>query len=231
MDALSVCLIVIGIVVIALSCFISDKVAEERMKQKAEEIITSAESRELIRRQASETVEKVIGTLPDEIAAGAERELSRLANEKIMAVHDYSETVIGEINKSHNEVMFLYSMLSDKDKEIKKTVSELDSSLKKNANVVNNAAMAADTLAGYDVPLTDKTYEAVQKTFSIPETSSGEAKQAAEKDNGSSVNSNSREMILKLAGEGYSDVEIAKMLKMGTGEVKLILGLFKGADK
>jgi len=219
MEALPICLIVIGIVVIVISCFISDKVAEERMKQKAEALITSTESQELIRRQARETIEEVIGSLSEDITANAERELSRLSNEKIMAVHDYSETVLGEISKNHNEVMFLYSMLDDKDKEIKKTVSEIGNTFKNSIKVDNAATVEV---------VAENSYEAVQQTLDMY-MESGE--EASDTENTKSVNDNSRETILKLSREGYSNVEIAKMLKMGIGEVQLIVGLFQGADK
>lgn len=190
------------------------------MKQKAEELITSAESQALIRRQARETVEDVIGTLTEDVTANAERELSRLSNEKIMAVHDYSETVLGEISKSHNEVMFLYSMLDDKDKEIRKTVAELDSTLKNSAKV-DNVAVADEVMA-------DNSYEAVQQTLDMYMDSD---EKAADTENVKNINDNSRETILKFSKDGYSNVEIAKMLKMGIGEVQLIVGLFQGADK
>lgn len=55
-----------------------------------------------------------------------ERELEKLSNEKIMAVSEYSEQVIEEINKNHQEVMFLYSMLNDKQKELNGTMEKLD---------------------------------------------------------------------------------------------------------
>ncbi len=228
MGALPICLIIIGIVVIVISCFISDKVAEERMKQKAEELITSAESQELIRRQARETVEEVIGALSEDIAANAERELSRLSNEKIMAVHDYSETVLGEINKNHNEVMFLYSMLDDKDKEIRKTVSNLDRTVKKAGR--NGNATAGDVSLVKEqstVSTAVNTNDVVQQTLDMYMDSV----EATDTENAKNINDNSRETILKLSREGYSNVEIAKMLKMGIGEVQLIVGLFQGADK
>ncbi len=55
-----------------------------------------------------------------------ERSLERISNEKIMAVNEYSETVLAEINKNHQEVMFLYDMLNDKQKNLKDSVTEAD---------------------------------------------------------------------------------------------------------
>lgn len=55
-----------------------------------------------------------------------ERSLERLTNEKIMAVNEYSDTVLQEIHKNHEEAMFLYDMLNDKHKNLKNTVSEVN---------------------------------------------------------------------------------------------------------
>ena len=49
-----------------------------------------------------------------------------MANEKTMALGDYAVAVCDEIEKNHKEVMFLYSMLDDKQKEIMKTVHDVD---------------------------------------------------------------------------------------------------------
>ncbi len=51
-----------------------------------------------------------------------ERELSKVSNEKIMAVSEYSDTVLAEIDKNHKEAMFLYDMLNDKHKDIGRTI-------------------------------------------------------------------------------------------------------------
>lgn len=53
-----------------------------------------------------------------------ERSMDRLTNEKILAVNEYSDTVLSEINKNHKEVVFLYDMLNDKHDSLKATVSE-----------------------------------------------------------------------------------------------------------
>ena len=53
-----------------------------------------------------------------------ERAMERMANEKIMAIHEYSEQVLTAINKNHQEVMFLYDMLNDKHTHLVNTVSE-----------------------------------------------------------------------------------------------------------
>lgn len=53
-----------------------------------------------------------------------ERSMERLTNEKIMAVNEYSDTVLEQINKNHKEAVFLYDMLNDKHEKLKGTVGE-----------------------------------------------------------------------------------------------------------
>ena len=59
-----------------------------------------------------------------------ERALERLTNEKISAVSEYSETVMEDIHKSHEEVMFLYDMLNNKHEDLKETASQVSASVK-----------------------------------------------------------------------------------------------------
>ena len=53
-----------------------------------------------------------------------ERSMERLTNEKMMAVNEFSDTVLEQINKNHKEAVFLYDMLNDKHENLKATVSE-----------------------------------------------------------------------------------------------------------
>ena len=62
----------------------------------------------------------------ENLSEQTEIKLDKLTNEKIMEMNDYSETILGEINRNHNEVMFLYDMLNEKKKEINNTVRDLN---------------------------------------------------------------------------------------------------------
>lgn len=55
-----------------------------------------------------------------------ERAMERLTNEKITAVTEYADTVLKDINKNHQEVMFLYDMLTEKHETFLETVKEAD---------------------------------------------------------------------------------------------------------
>ncbi len=61
------------------------------------------------------------------------------------------------------------------------------------------------------------------------ESLTGDSKQRGKKENAEQKNNNER--ILKLYGEGKSDVVIAKELGLGVGEVRLVIDLYKGMPK
>ncbi len=124
MTALEMCLIAVGIIAIAVSYFISEKNAEERMKKAVDELILSEETKRTLIKQAKDTVEEALNGMSEEIEGKAEVQLEKLSNEKIMMVKEYTDTVLEEIEKNHHEVMFLYSMLDDKDKDIKNAVRD-----------------------------------------------------------------------------------------------------------
>lgn len=71
-----------------------------------------------------------------------ERAMERLTNEKITAVTEYADTVLKDINKNHQEVMFLYDMLTEKHDTFLETVKEAD----KTANAVKENASGMERL-------------------------------------------------------------------------------------
>jgi len=142
MGALEICLIVVGIAAIAISYFISEKAADEKMQKAVEKLVLSEETKQSLMKQTRASVEETLNGMSEEIAEKAEIQLEKLSNEKIMAVHEYSDTVLEEIGKNHQEVMFLYSMLDDKDKEVKNTVKEVQKAVKAVRHVSQTEAQA-----------------------------------------------------------------------------------------
>ena len=54
-----------------------------------------------------------------------DRYMDRLTNEKMMAVGEYSDTVMEQIHKDHEEAVFLYDMIDNKHSQVKNTAAEL----------------------------------------------------------------------------------------------------------
>ena len=212
MTAIEVVLILIGIAAIAVSYFISEKASEERLREAARQLVLGEDSKTALENQTRETVRNILEDMTEDIAGRAERELEKLSNEKIMSVHDYSDTVLEEINKSHNEVMFLYSMLDGKDKELKDTVREVQ-------NMVKTVKRLKEETEVSEEILTDKA------RLISEEIQPEELQMLLDSESEDVINNNER--ILKLYREGRTVLEIAKELGLGTGEVKLVIDLFR----
>ncbi len=114
MSVIEIVLIIIGAGVFLLGYLLpaGKKDADEEVQ-----LISEAEIRKLVEGE-TETVREKVSDIVDETIGYSiektERAMERVANEKIMAVNEYSDTVLEEINKNHKEVTFLYDMLNDK---------------------------------------------------------------------------------------------------------------------
>lgn len=53
--------------------------------------------------------------------------MSQISNEKIMGISEYSDQVLEKIEKNHEEVVFLYDMMNEKQEELKNLVHDVDS--------------------------------------------------------------------------------------------------------
>ena len=232
MGILEIVLLIAGIIIFTGSFFlplggekdtgIDQKAAKEEIHGLVEEEMNNVRSK--MQDKMEETSEDAVEK--------AERDLERLTNEKIMAVNEYSDTVLQEIHKNHEEVMFLYDMLNSKHANIKDTVSKMDKAVKaaENKTVENKTAenktaenkAAADKTAG--TMAEEKTADTSQTESLIqPENSPeigfmGETVQEGQ---------NNNEKILEMHRQGKSTVAIAKELGLGVGEVKLVIDLYK----
>lgn len=54
-------------------------------------------------------------------------ELSRISNDKLLGMNEYSEEVLARMTKNHEEVVFLYDMLKEKEEDVKDLVHHVDS--------------------------------------------------------------------------------------------------------
>ena len=231
MGILEIVLLIAGVIIFTGSFFlplggekntgIDQKAAKEEIHGLVEEEMNNVRSK--MQDKMEETSEDAIEK--------AERALERLTNEKIMAVNEYSDTVLQEIHKNHEEAMFLYDMLNSKHANIKDTVSKMDKAVKaaenktlENKTAENKAAekTATDKTAG--TVAEEKAADASQtETLIQPENSPeigfmGETVQEGQ---------NNNEKILEMHRQGKSTVAIAKELGLGVGEVKLVIDLYK----
>jgi len=258
MSVTEIVLLVIGGLFFAISFFLPDA------KKKEEEHVTKDEIKRLIdeeMKNAKTRIDDIVDETVNYSIEKTERALERLSNEKIMAVDEYSETVLKKINDNHNEAVFLYDMLNDKDEKLKTAKDEISDSIskletekkeledqkkieeeaKKKADEVIKEALKQEEKPEF-VPfiperleIIDNVAVPVKKETPAPETTVAKKPRKKtvkdtpvtvhfESDNDGRKNSN--EMIRKLHGEGMSNMQIARELGLGVGEVKLVIDLF-----
>lgn len=245
MEVMEIILLIIGIGAFVAS-FVLPTAKEERPVVDRE--LTKEEIGSLVKEQMKEIkgqVEDTVNEAVDYAMEKTERSLERISNEKIMAVNEYSDTVLAEINKNHQEVMFLYDMLNDKHTSLKNTASEVEKTAKEAKSVTQEAQKASEEVKAatknaekifpvfqplqpekYKItPIIEEEVKEPKKTKTRTKAEDKDKKAPASKE---AENANNNEAILKLYKLGKSKVDIAKELGLGVGEVSLVIDLFKG---
>ncbi len=252
MNTAEIVLLIIGGIILVLSFVLP--VWKGKTEEKGPQI-DKGQIKELVEKEVEEA-KKRIGDIVDETVTYSmektERSMERLANEKIMAVNEYSDLVLENINKNHNEVIFLYDMLNDKHENLVSTVSEAGKVAKEIKQAVELPEEEKNEAEKKAAPVAAKTpKEEVAFVPIAPEKVTvkkggrrkaadtvktkvvgGEAEVKSEPVKPEPViaeekSKNSNEKILGLHKEGKSQTAIAKELGLGVGEVKLVIDLFE----
>jgi DNA-binding NarL/FixJ family response regulator len=226
MNPLEIVLIIIGILVIIISCVLVDRSqtgSKQTVGKSAPYDITLSEEDRI---KLTDKINELLTDMSEETIVRTDDTLSSLSNEKIMAVNEFSDQILEKIRKNHEEVVFLYSMLNDKERELKAAVKEIDSSKKKVQEILEikkdnekNQAAKGNPKTQTKAPLVDKQMMPGTPMDENSDTSAFNV-----------LNSNKNEEILTLYTQGKSVMEISKLLSLGQGEVKLVIDLFKGKN-
>ena len=231
---------VAGGIIFILSFFIPERKtgSSVQTKEAAREEISSlvADEMDKVRSHVDEVVDEAVNYAMEK----TERSLERLSNEKIMAVSAYSDTVLSEIHKNHEEAIFLYDMLNSKHTNLKNTVSEVNKTVKEAEEAVTGLQRMAPQLREDReddgmMQEAEKASESGRK--SIENTGMERKTESSFSDTDSIIpetdaeRRNSNRRILELHNRGKSDVVIARELGLGVGEVKLVIDLFRNQQK
>lgn len=143
MSITEIVLIISGVIIFALGYLLP--VRRKDMDEDVQ-LISEDQVRKVVDREV-EGVKEHISDIVDETITYAmektERSMERVANEKIMAVNEYSDTVLEDINKNHKEVLFLYDMLNDKHDDLKTMVSEAEKTADEVKQTLKDAEITA----------------------------------------------------------------------------------------
>lgn len=226
MSLLEIILILSGLFIIFISTRIIGRAGESNGQLSARINMEEAYEEELKRFQEKLTVQ--LSDLKEEIIVRTDDELSSLSNEKIMAVGEYSDQILEKIKHNHEEVVFLYNMLSEKEKELKAAVLAMNTTgLKSREEALPINPNAAEPEKKRATGIQQVQSQRTKATVSpAPKEKQAESKLTSEPEADQGTNNNSQ--ILSLYSKGKSVVEISKLLGLGQGEVKLVIDLFRG---
>lgn len=224
MTGVEITFIIVGIIFIIVSFFVQEKLSAKDMEEFAK--LSEKELNYIVDRQmktANERVENSVEQVLEEAHEITKRAMEKESNEKIMAISEYSNTVIDSMNKTHDEILFLYSMLNDKHAELTGLASKLQQ-FSDNVRIPEPAPVVAAPvqMQPEEMLMPEETPDLER---SIPRLKP-EEKHPVFADDGSNHN----EKILRLHQQGCSDVEIARTLGLGLGEIRLVIGLYRGEE-
>jgi hypothetical protein len=227
MGPLEICLIVIGLIFIVCSFLFSEHILSgEAREDVINGVHVASVTEEIVRREVEAEVANVIDEKLDEM----EVKLEKMTTEKLMSMGDFSNDIQAKIEHNHEEVMFLYNMLNDKEEVLKNTIRDIEAvkmSVKKMA-IVNDVAKDITT-TNKKVEEAPKSQEKSSDVEKQPEAiANSETKKTTEKERPvrNREMSNNNQMILNLYAQGKTNIEIAKELGLGIGEVRLVIDLF-----
>ena len=250
MTMIEIILLLVGCVFMIGSFIISEKLSSSELNKIAE--LSEDELKKIIEREvnnAGTQMDEVIEQKIEEAGEQAERAMEKESNEQIMQIHEYSETVMESMKKTHDEIMFLYSMLNDKHTEMTSMTGDLQRLAADIRNLQENLSAKAGTSIRKPVAESHVVQQPVMKQNAVvqpmtetidvqpePEVQVNrfqeiqEPEQKTEKPETADAKGMSNDMILKLYEQGLSKVEIAKQLGRGLGEVNLVIELYKGDE-
>ena len=250
MTMIEIILLLVGCVFMIGSFFISEKLSSSELNKIAE--LSEDELKKIIEREvnnAGTQMDEVIEQKIEEAGEQAERAMEKESNEQIMQIHEYSETVMESMKKTHDEIMFLYSMLNDKHTEMTSMTGDLQRLAADIRNLQENLSAKAGTSIRKPVAESHVVQQPVMKQNAVvqpmtetidvqpePEVQLNrlqeiqKLEQKTEKPETADAQGMSNDMILKLYEQGLSKVEIAKQLGRGLGEVNLVIELYKGDE-
>lgn len=157
MSALEIIVLLIGVVVIVISFFISGN--GNLRDENTEFLKREKEIKDFIDKEIQLTEAKIEQDLQESstyLLEKSERTMDRFSNEKIMEITEYSDSVILQIQKNHDEVVFLYDMMNEKQVYLKKTAITLQDMAKEVDLTIDKTEERVDQIEKVVLGMEDK---------------------------------------------------------------------------
>lgn len=156
MKIMEVVLLLLGAAAFVASFVLPEK--KERRNRREEPGMTEEDIRAVVRDEYNQS-RGMMDDLTDETInytmEKAERQLERITNEKMLAMGEYSDTILNEINRNHQEVVFLSDMLNQNKNDLTIFLGQAVQDAKEASALASDALMnskkaSEDALAAFD---------------------------------------------------------------------------------
>lgn len=218
MSGFNIFLVIIGLGIVFISYFISEKIASKDKNHQS--ISPEADLNRELSENEKKYLEKQIGIILEEISEDIEAKtydrLGQISNEKIISVSELSDQILEKINQNHTEVVFLYNMLNEKEVQLKQLATKINHFYKSVQSGTSNNSDENEDKGNTTKP--NKTINQMNQLGQVTEEKSMEE---------NAVNRVNNEEILEMYTQGMTVIEISRELEIGQGEVKLIIDLFQ----
>jgi len=119
MGVTEIIMLVCGIAFLVLSFFVGNENSSQSSEVKDADLFSAEKVEEL-----KKDMEKSLEEKADDLLEDTKNKLASASNETIISVDEFSRQTLERINHNHEEVVFMYNMLQNKEEELKKNIEE-----------------------------------------------------------------------------------------------------------
>ncbi|WP_167956848.1 DUF6115 domain-containing protein [Anaerosporobacter faecicola] len=227
MTVFDVFMVVLGLIIIAISFFFTEKSNGQKEDGLDHNSGNRLDESSLL--ALKNKVEESLTTLSEQTIVKTENGLNKVTNEKIMAISDYSDQILEKIDQNHTEVVFLYNMLNEKEETMKEQYGKevvAKNSLTKETTEYSKPNTSDENKNKQDKKQPKRDIQGINDEEAAmlinPTAYTYKEQEFTEEDK-----QNNNQAIMKLYAEGKSITEIAKTLDLGKGEVKFVVNLYE----
>ncbi len=252
MTILEIILIIIGLFFIFGSFMVSEKLSPKDIEHLSK--VTRDGMNDIVNKGLENARQKIDETIDDAISESAEkasRQMEKESNDKVMNIKEYSEGVLDDMHKAHDEVMFLYDMLSGKQEELEKSISQakqLDKGLLESAKSIKedggspekssvSQGKVSPGIFEREAHVVDVSNELEQLSSNAFSAEIDETEKEPVKKEEPVLNTqikteqyderDNNAKIIDYHKRGWSEKDIAIALGVGMGEVRLAINLYE----
>lgn len=232
-EIVEVIIIIVGVVLLIASVIFTgnDKRKGDSNSSFSDEEI--AERKVVIDRLVQEALAKTM----DKVITNADDTMGQICDEKIIAINEYSETLLNKMKENDDHTVFMYNMLNQKEDELKQTLTDMELARQESKNAVATVTKLTKQLNSA-IKKTDKKSDTTPVETKKPaKTAKAESKLVTVINEAESIpgqqslpeiwqSDNKNQEILRMHKEGRSVLEISKALNLGQGEVRLVINLY-----